>query len=170
MHHVQLRADTVDYMRRHPDEFKRFVTVHPGGGIRRNPKRKTTSSVRQQIHHYRPPHQAHTDLPSEADIERAFALSLDLMAQGGTYGDNAEIIAFARRFRVGIRIWHVANAAFYTIEGSLTPEHAAELPISEEGSQSSEGGSSVSSSWSSSPRILYIVYHVRRRQGCIMLC
>ena len=106
-HHASLRAETVEYMRDHPDTFKAFVTANPGGGIRRNPKRKNAGALSD---HFDP------TPPSEADINTAFALSLDIMSRGGTYGDNAEIIAFSSRFKVDVRIWSESIGAFLNVD------------------------------------------------------
>lgn len=106
-HHAYLRSATVDYMREHPDQFKAFVIANPGGGIRRNPKRKNAGALRESFD---------PTPPSEADINTAFNLSLDIMARGGTYGDNAEVIAFSLRFHVDIRIWSAAIRAFLNID------------------------------------------------------
>ena len=105
--HAQLRAETVEYMRQHPEDFKAFVTVNPGGGIRRNPKRKNVGVLSD---HFDP------TPPSEADINTAFSLSLDAMARGGTYGDNAELIAFSNKYGVDIRIWSTAINKFYSVD------------------------------------------------------
>ena len=109
-HHAQLRAGTVEYMRQHPEEFKAFVTANPGGGIRRNPKRKNAGTLRDSFD---------PTPPSEADINTAFTLSLDSMAQGGTYGDNAELIAFSQKFNVDIRIWSTAIGTFLNIDSKV---------------------------------------------------
>ena len=99
-------------MRQHPDNFKAFVTANPGGGIRRNPKRKNAGALRDSFD---------PTPPSEADINTAFALSLDVMARGGTYGDNAEVIAFSSKFHVDIRIWSTAIGAFLNIDCEAAP-------------------------------------------------
>ncbi|KAL9103150.1 MAG: hypothetical protein Q9163_001794 [Psora crenata] len=106
-HHAKLRADTVEYMRDHPEAFKAFVTANPGGGIRRNPKRKNAGACRDTFD---------PTPPTEADINTAFALSLEMMARGGTYGDNAELIAFSSKFHVNIRIWSAAMGTFLNID------------------------------------------------------
>ncbi|KAL9124741.1 MAG: hypothetical protein Q9217_005960 [Psora testacea] len=111
-HHAKLRADTVEYMRDHPEAFKAFVTVNPGGGIRRNPKRKNAGALRDNFD---------PTPPTDADINTAFALSLEVMARGGTYGDNAELIAFSSKFHVDIRIWSAAIGAFLNIDCETLP-------------------------------------------------
>ena len=126
--HAKLRADTVEYMRQHPNDFKAFVTANPGGGIRRNPKRKNAGALRGSFD---------PTPPSEADINTAFALSLDVMARGGTYGDNAEVIAFSSKFHVDIRIWSAAIGAFLNIDCEAAPSEQVQT--------------------------LYIVHHVRDR-------
>lgn len=105
--HARLRADTVDYMRHHPDDFKAFVVVNPGGGFRRNPKRKNAGAFKDTFD---------PTPPTEADIDKAFALSLDNMAKGGTYGENAESVAFSANFHVNIRIWSSAMGTFVHID------------------------------------------------------
>ena len=111
-HHAKLRADTVEYMREHPEAFKAFVIANPGGGIRRNPKRKNAGALQDNFD---------PTPPTEADINTAFALSLDAMARGGTYGDNAELIAFSARFHVDIRIWSAGIGAFLNVDCEPVP-------------------------------------------------
>jgi hypothetical protein len=86
-------------MREHADYYKMFIDVNPGGGIRRNPKRKgvnvntcntTTSNF---------------SAPSQADIDRVFDSHLDSMARGGTYGDNMEITAFSSAYDCDVKIY-----------------------------------------------------------------
>ena len=135
--HTQLRTATVEYMREHPDMFKAFVIANPGGGIRRNPKRKNAGALRENFD---------PTPPSEADINTAFDLSLDIMARGGTYGDNAEVIAFSHKFHVDIRIWSAAIRAFLNIDCKAAPGET--------------------------PQTLYIVHHVSthlpRNERCLL--
>lgn len=114
--HAELRADTVEFMRAHPEQFKDFVVVNPGGGIRRNPKRKNAAASRDTFD---------PTPPTEADINTAFDLSLDLMARGGTYGDNAEVIAFSQRYNVNICIWSAAIGGFLQISSQSSPAVSA---------------------------------------------
>ena len=74
-HHIELRGATVDYIRSDPDHFKKFITVFPGGGTRRNPKRKNPGSLSNRL-----------DLagPTATEIEASFQRQLKTMAQGGT--------------------------------------------------------------------------------------
>lgn len=83
-------------MREHAAYYKQFIDVHPGGGIRRNPKRKNAST-------YSSP--AHFVPPSPADIDRVFDSHLQTMARGGVYGDNMEITAFSSAFDVDVKIY-----------------------------------------------------------------
>ncbi|KAK3174376.1 hypothetical protein OEA41_001620 [Lepraria neglecta] len=94
-HHLELRVATVDYMRSRPDYYKNFIVVHPGGGTRRNPKRKNAGALSA----------VDTAGPSAADIEASFQRYLNTMAQKGTYGDNMEIGAFASRFLIHVIIY-----------------------------------------------------------------
>lgn len=83
-------------MRTNADYYKQFIDVHPGGGIRRNPKRKSAGT-------YSTPTNAHK--PTEAEINRVFEQHLLAMAKGGTYGDNMEITAFSSAFDVDVKIY-----------------------------------------------------------------
>ena len=121
-------------MRAHPEEFKDFVIANPGGGIRRNPKRKNAGVLRDTFD---------PTPPTEADINTAFALSLDVMARGGTYGDNAEVIAFSQNFGVDIRIWSAAIGRFLHI--------ACKTPSSDD------------------TTILYIIHHVSLQGPIVFL-
>jgi OTU domain-containing protein 3 len=48
---------------------------------------------------------ANIPTPSEADIDKVFEGHLDVMARGGTYGDNMEITAFSSAFGVDVKIY-----------------------------------------------------------------
>ncbi|GAB7346869.1 hypothetical protein MBLNU459_g1951t1 [Dothideomycetes sp. NU459] len=94
--HSTIRSKVIEYMREHADYYKMFIDVHPGGGMRRNPKRKNVGA-------YSSP--ATIAPPSEADIDRVFQGHLASMARGGTYGDNMEISAFSSAFNVDVKIY-----------------------------------------------------------------
>ena len=94
--HHAIRAKVIDYMRTHAEYYKQFIDAHPGGGIRRNPKRKNAGA-------YSSP--ANYASPSDADIDRVFEGHLECMARGGTYGDNMEITAFSSAFNVDVKIY-----------------------------------------------------------------
>jgi hypothetical protein len=85
-------------MREHADYYKQFIDVNPGGGIRRNPKRKGVA-----VNTYQPT--SNFVPPTEADIDRVFDSHLQSMARGGTYGDNMEITAFSSAFDCDVRIY-----------------------------------------------------------------
>ncbi|KAK3072101.1 hypothetical protein LTR53_007409 [Teratosphaeriaceae sp. CCFEE 6253] len=94
--HAAIRSRVINYMREHAAYYKQFIDVYPGGGIRRNPKRKNVGA-------YSSP--ANAAPPSEADIDRVFESHLTSMARGGTYGDNMEITAFASAYSVDVKIY-----------------------------------------------------------------
>jgi OTU domain-containing protein 3 len=83
-------------MRDHAAYYKQFIDVNPGGGTRRNPKRKNAGAFNSP---------ANIPTPSEADIDKVFEGHLDVMARGGTYGDNMEITAFSSAFGVDVKIY-----------------------------------------------------------------
>lgn len=72
------------------------MEVHPGGGTRRNPKRKNAGGFSTRF--------AHVAATPE-EINRTFDSHLKQMARGGTYGDNMEIAAFSAAFNVDIKIY-----------------------------------------------------------------
>lgn len=92
-------------MREHADYYKQFIDAQPGGGTRRNPKRKNVGSF-----------SAVAAAPSEADIDHTFQNHLERMAKGGTYGDNMEISAFSSAYNVDVKIYQRDFA--YMISGS----------------------------------------------------
>jgi hypothetical protein len=83
-------------MRANAAYYKQFIDVHPGGGYRRNPKRKNAGS-------YSSP--ANFVPPSPADIDRVFENHLTNMARGGTWGDNMEISAFSSAMGYDVKIY-----------------------------------------------------------------
>ena len=105
--HHNIRSKVIDYMREHAKYYKMFIDVHPGGGTRRNPKRKNVGAYTAPIS---------VAPPSPADIDRVFQDHLDKMAKGGTYGDNMEITAFSSAFKVDVKIYQRDFA--YMISGA----------------------------------------------------
>lgn len=101
-------------MRQHADYYKQFVDVYPGGGTRRNPKRKSTAAS------------STFESPSQADVDRVFESHLNSMAQGGTYGDNMEITAFSRAFNVNVKIYQ-RDVAFMVTGGLDSPGGVAHI-------------------------------------------
>lgn len=123
---MQIRARVIDYMREHANYYKQFIEVHPGGGIRRNPKRKnaggySSSTSKAAASQPLPP-------PSPAAVDRVFESHLARMARGGTYGDHLEISAFAAAFATDVKIYqrdfaYVVSPPAAMITPSETDEH-----------------------------------------------
>lgn len=105
-------------MREHAAYYKQFIDVHPGGGIRRNPKRKNAGS-------YSSP--ANFTPPSDAEIDKVFEGHLQSMARGGTYGDNMEIVAFSSAFGVDVKIYQRDFA--FMISGAGEPGEDGDRPV-----------------------------------------
>lgn len=116
--HSAIRSKVIDYMREHASYYKQFIDVHPGGGIRRNPKRKNAGA-------YSSP--AAIVPPSEADIDRVFEGHLESMARGGTYGDNMEITAFSSAYGVDVKIYQRDFAYMVTGGGPDSPRGVAHI-------------------------------------------
>ena len=96
-------------MRENSDHFKQFIDVQPGGGTRRNPKRKNASTFSTP---------SGTVPPSAADIDRSFETHLQTMSKGGTWGDNLEVSAFASAFGVNVKIYQYSYVYVVAGEGS----------------------------------------------------
>jgi OTU domain-containing protein 3 len=94
--HITIRARVIAYMRTHADYYKQFLDVKPGGGTRRNPKRKNAGAFSSPLV-YTP--------PTPEEIDRAFESHIDRMAKGGVWGDNMEIVAFAAAYNTDVRIY-----------------------------------------------------------------
>ena len=83
-------------MRDNASYYKQFIDVHPGGGVRRNPKRKNVGAYSTPTTYL---------APTPEEVERVFESHLQQMARGGTYGDNMEISAFSAAYGVDIKIY-----------------------------------------------------------------
>lgn len=83
-------------MRENGEYFKQFIEVNPGGGVRRNPKRKNAGAFSTPIN---------TVAPTAEEIDNSFEKHITRMAQGGTYGDNLEIQAFSTAYGVDVKIY-----------------------------------------------------------------
>lgn len=118
--HVKFRAATIDYMRSHAERFKSFIVVHPGGGTRRSsriPKRKNAGALSKP---------AVTRGPTPQEVESTFEQYLKTMAQGGAYGDNLEIAAFADLYKVDVCIYSEQMSGFFYCKCQDDPEGVAQ--------------------------------------------
>ena len=104
---AEYRANVVEYMRENKDDNKPFIGLYPGGATRRNPKRKTAGSLRSS-------HFENTAITSR-QVDNAFEKRMVEMAQGGTWGDNHEIVAFSKAYKVDITIWSEAINDWFRI-------------------------------------------------------
>ena len=103
--HAELRAGVIQHMRENADYYKQFIEVNPGGGTRRNPKRKITKAFSSRF----------SSLPpTQAEIDRRFEGHLREMARGGTYGDHMEISAFSQAYNVNVKIYQRDKAYMIT--------------------------------------------------------
>lgn len=94
--HGELRSGVIKHMRDNAAYYKQFITVHPGGGVRRNPKRKNAGTFSTPCNNTG---------PTAEEINQVFEGHLKEMARGGTYGDNMEISAFSQAFKVDVKIY-----------------------------------------------------------------
>lgn len=100
-------------MRQNAEHFKEFLSVNPGGGSRRNPKRKNAGAISTPVE-YVP--------PTQEEIDAAFEYKLKDMAKGGTYGDHAEITAFANAFNCNVHIFQSDYTYAIPPKGETTSE------------------------------------------------
>jgi len=95
-----IRARTIEYMRENAEYYKMFMECHAGGGVRRNPKRKNAGGFSN----------FNASMPTSEEMDRVFESHLTRMAEGGTWGDNMEIVAFSSAFEVDVKIYQRENA------------------------------------------------------------
>lgn len=93
-------------MRANKDDYTPFIGLLPGGATRRNPKRKTAGALGSQY--------SSNAITSE-QIDAAFEKRMVEMAQGGTWGDNHEIVAFSKAYEVDINIWSEAISNWFCV-------------------------------------------------------
>lgn len=105
--HAAIRARVVDHMRANTEHFKSFVNVQPGGGLRRNPKRKNAGAFNT------PP----CSQPSQDEIDIVFERRMQSMADAGTYGDHMEIAAFCAAYDVNVLVYQENHV--YAAQGSM---------------------------------------------------
>jgi hypothetical protein len=96
-------------MKDHPHEFIDYVEFYPGGGIRRNTKRKCTS-----------PTSSSDDLtpPSQHEIHLAYKAHLKRMARKGTWGGHMEIVAFTKAYNMDVRVHQRSNVPYFVQAGN----------------------------------------------------
>ncbi|KAJ6258760.1 hypothetical protein Dda_6813 [Drechslerella dactyloides] len=117
----EIRSRTTSYMRTHASYFKLFLSVAPT-------RRKKNA--------------ANTAAPSEDAVDRAFADHVNRMEKAGVYGDNLEIVAFARCYGVNVKIYQREFAYQISCDGDEdVPPSAA---------NDGSGGE---------PQLLHIAYH-----------
>lgn len=104
-------------MRDHPDEFKPFLPVN--GGQRRNPKRKNAGTASTSFTF---------TAATETEIAVAYEAHLAKMAQGGVWGDNVEIQAFANAYNTDVKIY-IYDQAYYVRAASSDNSVPRVLPI-----------------------------------------
>lgn len=105
-------------MREHASYYKQFIDVHPGGGQRRNPKRKNAGMYSTPVS-FTP--------PTQEEIDRVFESHLGSMARGGTYGDNMEISAFASAFGIDVKIYQHDFAYMVSAPDTGAPRQVAHI-------------------------------------------
>ncbi|KAH8678781.1 hypothetical protein BGZ60DRAFT_428603 [Tricladium varicosporioides] len=102
--HKEIREKVIEHLRENAAWYKQFINVEPGGGQRRNPKRKNVGASSSSFSHKG---------PTPEEIDAAFEGHLARMARGGTYGDNMEIRAFSKAYDTDVRIFDDNTNDYY---------------------------------------------------------
>ncbi|KAK9479845.1 hypothetical protein V1514DRAFT_327522 [Lipomyces japonicus] len=113
--HGSVRKDVVQFLKQHKTEFIGFLAaVSTGSSIGRVNRRRaiTTVNYRQIGNGSKPTPET---VQSKTNDDRAWEHYLATMSQDGVYGDNLEIVAFAKRFNVDVKI-HLSDFA-YVVSG-----------------------------------------------------
>lgn len=113
-HHAEIRSMVVEHMRANSELYKPFLSVNPGGGTRRNPKRKNVAAASTPLT---------VEAPTQEEIDRAFENQLVQMAKGGTYGDNPEITAFARTYKINVGVFELDYQYLISATGEASNEY-----------------------------------------------
>ncbi|CAG8972661.1 hypothetical protein HYALB_00009301 [Hymenoscyphus albidus] len=93
-----IRERTVDEMRANPAEYMTRMTVHPGGGVRSNPKRSTKRNSAGAL----------TEPAAEVtaeDTAKSWSNYLKNMSKSGVYGDNLEVLGFTQAYKKDVVIF-----------------------------------------------------------------
>lgn len=107
-------------MREHADQYKPYIDINPGGGARRNPKRKNAGAFNTPVNN---------TAPTAEEIDRVFERHLQQMAKGGTYGDNMEIVAFAAAYGVDVRVHQKDFAMMIPGSGEAGESQLAQIAL-----------------------------------------
>ncbi|KAK6506472.1 hypothetical protein TWF506_011379 [Arthrobotrys conoides] len=125
-------------MRRHSSYFKLFLSVPP-------PTRKTRSATS-------------TTLPNETTIDRVFQDHIKRMERPGVYGDNLEIVAFARCYGVDVKIYQREFA--YLVSGERDVGEDDDDYFDDDNDNSMLGKEGKSSGGGGGERkVVHIAYH-----------
>jgi hypothetical protein len=106
----EIRSIVIEYMRNNRDQFIHFINVDVN---RRNPKRKNTAASASWSF----------TAATEEEQNEAYEAHLGSMSRGGTYGDNVEIIAFAKEYNTDVKIYQ-DNYSYYV---RAVPDDGAEV-------------------------------------------
>lgn len=95
--HSQLREATVKELRLHSEHYKKFFSIEP----RRNPRRRVKDAGNPVCH----------KSPSTHELDNAYEIHLERMAEDGTWADNMELQAFAEARQTNVTVYQ-GNEAF----------------------------------------------------------
>lgn len=93
-HDIRMRV--VEHLRSHKSYFEAFIGVSPA---RRAPRRRAAANSKADLVTH-----------SQDEIDKAFEHRLQRMQKSGFFGDNLEIQAFAREYRVNVKIYQRDHA------------------------------------------------------------
>ncbi|KAK9455469.1 hypothetical protein V1511DRAFT_510330 [Dipodascopsis uninucleata] len=150
----QIRRDIVQFLREHK---ARFISFLPASGEVGHHGRKSA-----RLANNRESRGSLKSIANDKNIDRLWEQYLDTMSKDGVYGDNLEIVAFAKRFNVDVKI-HLSDFA-YVVSGEQDKEDDSS-PESDgkDDSRASDklgSGRKTASSSNNKRRVLHIAYHL----------
>ncbi|KAK7206531.1 hypothetical protein BZA70DRAFT_106530 [Myxozyma melibiosi] len=106
--HFTVRRDVVEFLRANKDQYIGFLPAALGVAVGRKSQRRAASAASANS--------AARDSAQGAD--KMWESYLENMSKNGVYGDNLEIVAFARRFQVDVKI-HLTDFAYVVPSGDV---------------------------------------------------
>ncbi|KAK9488458.1 hypothetical protein V1527DRAFT_458015 [Lipomyces starkeyi] len=106
--HTHLRTEVVQFLR---DNKAQFISFLPAAGAYHGSSGASRKSARRAVN---------GPSSDRQPTEKKWESYLETMSKDGVYGDNLEIVAFAKRFNVDVKI-HLADFA-YVVSGESSNE------------------------------------------------
>jgi OTU domain-containing protein 3 len=111
--HKDIRAAVIAELRANKNHYRPYIAI--SGNQRRNPKRKNVAAQSSSTFTF-------TEA-TEEEMDATFEIYMATMAKGGVYGDNIEIMAFAKAFDKDVKIYLREHSYYVRAEddGAVRP-------------------------------------------------